>query len=217
MEPGPVRLITAYGAQWGSVCKILEKHWSILINNKGLANIVGDGPKMVAHRSKNLGDILIHSEFTRQQDPTWLSEYPRYKGMVPCTKCQVCPFVERSNVFMDAMGQKEYEIRDLINCSTTKVVYMITCPCPKIYIGKTKRALKVRIGEHLRDIRREREKVLEKKKKKRERPVAKHFVQYHQGKTDGLKVKGIYTLKLPARRGASTASYCRRKSGGYIP
>lgn len=31
--------------------------------------------------------------------------------------------------------------------------------------------------------------------------MAKHFAQYHHGKTDGLKVKGIYVLKLPARRG----------------
>lgn len=119
--------------------------------------------------------------------------------MFPCTKCQICPFVDRTDVFKDAMGQKEYEIRDLINCSTTKVVYMITCPCPKIYIGKTKRALKIRMGEHLRDIKREW--VVERREKREKRLVAKHFVQYHHGKTDELKVKGIYTLKLPARRG----------------
>lgn len=200
-ESEPIRLITTYGAQWDSVRKVLEKNWTILINNKSLANIVGDRPKMVARRSKNLGDLLIHSEYTRRQDSTWLSGYPRSVGMFPCTKCHICPFVERTNVFRDAMGTKEYQIRDLINCSTMKVVYMISCPCPKIYIGKTKRSLKIRIGEHLRDIKKEAEKLFEKKEKREERPVAKHFVQYHQGKTDGLNVKGIYTLKLPARRG----------------
>lgn len=202
-DQGPVRLITTYGTQWESVRKILQKHWNILTNNKKLANIVGDGPKMVARRARNLGDILIHSEFTRYQDPTWLSDYPRHTGMVPCTRCQICPFVDKTNIFKDALGQGEYVIKDLINCSTMKVIYMITCLCPKIYIGKTKRTLRIRIGEHLRDIRKEREGVGEREgeKRKGERPVAKHFARYHQGKLDGLKVKGIYTLKLPARRG----------------
>lgn len=116
-DPGLVRWITPFGAQWGSVCKILEKHWGILTNNKELANIVGDSPKMVARRIKNLGDILIHTENVRQPTTTWLSGYPRNKGMFPCTKCQICPFVDRTNVFMEAEGQKEFEIR--LNCSTT--------------------------------------------------------------------------------------------------
>lgn len=97
----------------------------------------------------------MHFEFIRQPSHTWLSEYPQFKGMYPCTKFQICPFVDRTNVFKDGKGQNEYEISDLINCSTTRVIYMITCPCPKMYIGKTKRPLKVRIGEHLRHIRKE--------------------------------------------------------------
>lgn len=92
------------------------------------------------------------------------------------------------------MGQKEYEIGDLMNCSTDKVIYMLTCPCQKMYIGKTKRQLKIRIGEHLRDIKKERD-----PEKGQESPVPKHFAQYHQCRTDGLKVKGIYALKLPTR------------------
>lgn len=126
-----------------------------------------------------------------------LAEYPRSMGMFPCTKCQICPYVDGTNVFKDAMGQKEHD-RDLINCSTDKVISMLTCPCPKMYICKTKRQLKVRIGEHLVDIGKEKDRDPE---KGQESPVVKHFAQYHQGKTDGLKVKGIYFLKLAARRG----------------
>lgn len=71
--------------------------------------------------------------------------------MYACNRCQVCPYVDQTNVFTDALGQKSYEIRDLVNCSTIQVIYMITCPCPKIYFGKTKRSLRVRIGEKLRE------------------------------------------------------------------
>lgn len=69
--------------------------------------------------------------------------------MFPCNKCQVCPYVDITSTFQDALGQNNYEISDLINCSTIRVIYMITCPHPKIYIGKTKRSLKNKIGEHL--------------------------------------------------------------------
>ena len=126
--------------------------------------------------------------------------------MFPCGRCQVCPFVDRTNTFCDAKGENTYTIKGLINCTTERVIYMLTCPCPKIYVGKTKRQLKVRIGEHIRDIRNE-EKEEEKRKKPgyiekfHDSPVARHFLQFHGGKSDGLKVKGFYTLNLPARRG----------------
>lgn len=95
-------------------------------------------------------------------------------------------------------GHKSYEIRDLINCSTSRVIYRLTCPCPKISIGNTKRPLKVRIGEQLWGIKREKERDPE---KDQEKPLAKHFALCHGGKTEGLRVKGIYVLKLPVRRG----------------
>lgn len=154
---------------------------------------VSTSPRLVARRTKNLGDLLIQSEFTRNQDSTWLSNYPWTLGMFPCNRCQICPFVQRTSTFKDAYDKETYEIHDLINRSTSRLIYMITCPCPKIYIGKTKRQLKVRIGERLREI--------NDKTKIPEKPLAKHFAQYHSGSSRGMKVKGIYALKLPPRRG----------------
>lgn len=141
---------------------------------------------------------MIHSEFTKEPSSNWLSEYPRSKGMFPCNRCQICPFVDRTATFSNTEGRHTFEIRDLINCSSSKVIYMLTCPCPKIYIGKTKRSLKIRIGETLREIKGERERDPE---RSQEKPLAKHFALCHQGKPDGLKVKGIYLLKLSPRRG----------------
>lgn len=136
-----IRIITTFGPQWKEVRSILEKHWGVLTNSPGLHKIVGTSPLLVAHQARNLSDMLVRSEFTKNPDPTWLANYPRSKGMFPCNKCQICPLVHRTATFSDALGREQFEIRDLINCSTTRVVYMITCPCPKIYVGKTKRPL----------------------------------------------------------------------------
>lgn len=189
----PVRIITAFGFQWDNVRSIFEKHWGILTNAPELKKIVSPSPKHVARRARSLGDMLIKSKFVKETSPTWLSEYPRSQGMFPCNRCQVCPFVHRTSIFTDALGTKTFEIRDLINCSTSWVIYVITCPCPKIYVGKTKRSLKTRIGEHLREI--------TAKGKIPEKPLAKHFSLCHGGSTNGLTVKGIYALKLPPRWG----------------
>lgn len=45
-----------------------------------------------------------------------------------------------------------------------------------------------------------------------EKPLAKHFALNHDGKLEGMSVKGIYTLKSPPRRGDFN---CKKKNGGY--
>lgn len=114
------------------MCKILEKHWGILSNSPRLSGIVGQSPKMVARRVKNLSDIWIHSEFVREPSSYWLLEYTRSKEMFPCNKCQISSFVDRTDTFLDTKRQMTtYEVKDLINCSTARVIYMFTCPSPR--------------------------------------------------------------------------------------
>lgn len=90
---------------------------------------------------------------------------------------------------MGSENRKQYRIKDLINCAATGVDYMLTCPCNKFDIGKTKRQLCVRIGEHIREM----------KEKEPEQPLEKHFQKVHGGCCEGMKVKGIYTLNLPPK------------------
>lgn len=83
---------------------------------------------------------------------------------------------------------------------------MLTCSCDKIYIGKTKRQLKIRVGEHMREI----------KEKNPEKPLAKHFCIFHKVNLGGMKIKGIYALKLSPRRGDFKTVLFRKKNGGFI-
>lgn len=101
---GPLREITQFGAQWDVVRGILDKHWGILTSTPGLAKIVGPCPNMVARRAKNLGDLLIRSEFRKARDTMWLSDFPRRRGMFSCELCQMCPYVDRTDTFRDALG-----------------------------------------------------------------------------------------------------------------
>lgn len=75
----------------------------------------------------------------------------------------------------------KFEIKSFINCATSKVLYILECPCHKLYVGKTKRQLRVRFAEHLKSIR-----------LKEDTPIAQHFLEFHQSNTCGLKVKGLF-------------------------
>ncbi len=43
---------------------------------------------------------------------------------------------------------RKYEITECNNCMSTHVIYMLKCPCGFIYVGQTKRYLKLRTAEH---------------------------------------------------------------------
>lgn len=145
---------------------------------------------MTARRSRNLGDLLVHSEYTRTISYNWLTSSKPPFGMHACGHCKICKYVHQTNQFTNPRGGKDFKIKQFINCSTTRVIYMLTCPCNKNYIGKTKRALRIRIGEHIAGI-----------KKDDERPISLHFAKFHNRDPKGLTVKGIYRLNLPTRRG----------------
>ncbi|MEE6521975.1 hypothetical protein FKM82_020351 [Ascaphus truei] len=79
-------------------------------------------------------------------------------------------------------NQKEtFKIKQYMNCHTEYVIYLLECPCGLQYVGKTKRAIKTRILEHLSNIRRG---VLT-------HSVSKHFALFHNSSTKGLKFTGI--------------------------
>lgn len=165
-----------------------------------MVDIVGSRQQLVARRAHHLKDTLVHSEYTKKRAMNWLTDLPPLKGMYACSHCQILKFVDRSAVFSDADRSVEFQIKNFINCSTSRVIYTLECPCKKYYIGKTKRQLQICISEHIRSIKNV-NKEESKKKKEAVTPLAAHFADFHGGRLDGLNVKDIYTLNLPPRRG----------------
>lgn len=146
-----------YGAQWNQIGSILRDHWHVLTHPSGMEDIVGSRPHMVAKRARNLDDTLVQSEFVRMQNRNWLTDMPRLKAMYPCGHCGMCCYVERPGVFTDSERKHEFEIQHFINSATTRVLYILKCPCKKLYVGKTKHQLRIRISEHLKSIRQKEE------------------------------------------------------------
>lgn len=74
-----------------------------------------------------------------------------------CGRCYSCARVPKNVRKLKSLSNHQnsysYDIRDFISCDTIGVIYAIKCPCNMLYIGRTKRASKVRMEEHVRNIR----------------------------------------------------------------
>lgn len=119
----------------------------------------------------------------------------RPTGMFPFEHFHICLFVECTDNFTNVDRQKVYSIKQFINCSNAYVFYILACPCKKFYVGKTKRQLRIRIGECLSSIRNPRS-----HDKPGRTPIAQHFDGFNKSFPDSIRIKGFFALTLSNRR-----------------
>lgn len=103
---------------------------------------------------------------------------------------------------MDPRNNLSYTIRDFISCDTVGVIYALKCPCNLIYVGRTTRALKDRIEEHVRHIHKGSDK----------HNLYVHFKRMHNQSTAGLKFWGLEAPKRHWRGSNFTREISKRES-----
>lgn len=109
-------------------------------------------PQLIFRGAPSLRDKIppnVYNSPTRN-----LCFFQNLKGNYQCRKCQVCTINRcknwRTNCFTSTSTSRTYE--PFITCFTTGVVYLLQCPCGLQYVGKTKRALQMRLNEHINNI-----------------------------------------------------------------
>lgn len=85
-----------------------------------------------------------------------------------------------------------FDVEPFITCATEGVVYLIQCPCGLQYVGRTKRAMRVWLNEHIGNIRRGFEK----------HPVSRHYDLVHSRDPSKILFVGIDKYR-PHWRGSS--------------
>ena len=99
---------------------------------------------------------------------------------------------------------KTIAIKGVITCTTTGVIYLLTCPCGKAYVGMTKRELKVCIAEHCSTIR----------CKHLNYPDAAHFSEANHP-VSSLRYIGIEKVIVP-RRGGNIETLLLKREASWI-
>ncbi|XP_071988310.1 uncharacterized protein [Engystomops pustulosus] len=202
-----VRLITTYNNQWQDLYQILGKNWNILKSEPRLRNLINTRPTITARRAKNLKDHLTRSHFIRPISNTTGGH--RIKGTYACGECNICQYMANRDTFINPIDKKEYKPRDYINCKTRNVIYLLTCTCPKIYVGQTSQPLKKRIQQHFSSIN------MAKKHFKQDKnltSVATHFMNFHGSQCKGVKIFGLEKIVTNIRGGDTTPILLQRES-----
>ena len=105
-------------------------------------------PLIVYRRGRNLRNKLFHANCQPQKKISQALLRTLPNGSYKCRRCAQCNNMMKCEYFFHPHTGKRFEINDIIMCSTTHVIYTITCPCALCYVGKTSRSLKQRINEH---------------------------------------------------------------------
>ena len=104
--------------------------------------------------------------------------FPLSKGYHPCRRCKVCTYnitKKKSINFRSTVTGVEFPIKQFSTCATRYVVYLLTCPCGKQYVGRTIRSFSTRAGEHIA-------KILAGYPK---HTVPRHYLEHHNKKVEG--------------------------------
>lgn len=148
---------------------------------KGMRDVLPSSPKFIYRREPSFGQRVVKKVLNQPQHQTLSIDL---KGFFACRRCICCRTVQIRHRGMTQITNVENEvfnIREFITCNTSFVVYLLWCPCGLYYVGRTKRLLRVRIAEHLANI----------KKDFQFHSVSLHFKEKHNQDPSLLQFCGI--------------------------
>lgn len=199
--------ITMFSAQHQNIKRLIRKHWHVLESDQLLVPILPERPLIVFRGASSLSNHIAPSI----QDPPWenITFLQNLTGYHRCKKCQVCTLNRcqdrKISHFPTTSTSRSYEVEPFITCSSEGVVYLIQCPCRLQYIGRTKRALRVRLNEHIANIRKGFHKHL----------VSRHYDSVHRRDPSDTLFVGIDKYR-PHWRGSSLVREISKQEMSWV-
>ncbi|XP_053553137.1 uncharacterized protein LOC128644617 [Bombina bombina] len=196
---------TPYSLEYHKICDIIKQSLPILATDTSLEHIAVEGCRYVARKSKTIGNIIAPSDLASVNTRTWL---PQRFGFFKCRaqKCKTCSHVVEGMNFTSTTTNRTYNIRYNLNCKSNHVIYLLTCRgCNIQYVGKTKRLVRDRAQEHIRDI--EDPDIFT--------PVARHFKSEHSGNAALMFIQAIDHVP-PHKRGGDRIQRLDYKEAQWI-
>ena len=143
-----VPLVVSFHPNLPPLRSITNDNHHILHTSDRLQQAVPDTPILAYRRPRNLRDLLVRAEVRPLSDtnPT------THQGTFTCdsNRCVVCKeHIKEGDSFISNSNNSSHRIRSNITCTTSNVVYLISCRvCGVQYVGETKNALKRRFYGH---------------------------------------------------------------------
>lgn len=162
-------------------------------------------PLMSYKRDKNLRDVLVKSDIGPQKTGSIQQTFkPLRMGNFPCLRCSCCSNLLKGDTFTHPQTGKSYKIKQRFTCTSSFVVYVITCLCGMYYVGETMQEIRHRITKHKSTIRME----------LTDLPVPAHFLS-HGHSISQLRFRVIDGVP-PLRRGGDRQWLLKRRELFWI-
>jgi hypothetical protein len=146
---------------------IINNEWDLLQSSPKLSKLFDKKPMLAHKRAPNMRDLLVKA--TTNYPPSPSTNDLEFDCNIKKCRRRFCPLCPKSNIqgHIKCLGTKQtYRTPKKVTCETCNVIYCLQCKqCGLQYIGETKRSFRIRVSEHLGDIR----------NKRNHKPVAKHF------------------------------------------
>ena len=123
-----------------------------------LKKIFPEPPMLAFKQPPNLRSMLV-----RAKHPSKSTSKPSrdLHGMHRCNKpCAICHYVNVTHELKGNQTDTTHKIMGNFNCNTVGVIYLVSCnKCSKQYVGQTFRKFRIRINEHVYDIKNQKDTV----------------------------------------------------------
>lgn len=150
-----IPFVSTYGSHSGQVSGIIRNHWKLLQMGCPDTEAFGAPPLMSFKRDRNLRDSLVRADIGPQKIASRQGTFlPTKMGNFPCLHCSCCNNLTKGDTFFHPLSGRKFQIKQRFTCTSSYVIYMITCPCGICYIGETTQEIKCRIIQHKSTIRR---------------------------------------------------------------
>lgn len=115
-----------------------KKYWK-LIGKSYYKDIIPSRPKVIYRKPKIFKNIVAPSKFSEKRNTIRNGTNPSVFGQVGNYRCggplcATCNFMEHRKKDIK-IGMKHHTINQFINCSTSFIIYVITCLCGKPVCG----------------------------------------------------------------------------------
>lgn len=194
-----------YSSQFQQVVRIVKRHLPLLCTHDQPHNIMGSGVRFINKKAQTLGTMLSPSLYINPtgNSQTWLTT----KGFFRCGHkvCTACKFAKPNSHIFSFASNKNFPVKDYINCNTKHTVYLISCSvCRVQYVGCTAGPLKICIRRHLSDS--------IKSTISQISMASRHFLEAHRGDNSTFSFMGIARFCLSIRRGDLNKQLLLRES-----
>ena len=128
VENDRTRFIVKYDPRLPRFSETLRSSWKTLIEDPVMKKIYPSPPMVCYQRVENLKDLLVKSKLPSRQGFTKGNKRDKV-GFKPCnrSRCPVCEQMGKNSVEEFSATGEKMRIKDKLTCSSSNIIYMITC------------------------------------------------------------------------------------------